>query len=295
MKLSILIDSYLNELKRLNYSPRTIETYKTGLAYLVDFLEPTSITEISSSDLKDFQRKLFKTELRMTSQARILTTVRMLFKYAAKEDFIFADPATSLDLPKEEKRLPRIILSEDEIDQLVNQSNQGYLGLRNRAILETFYATGMRVTELITLNIYSINQHDLTVRIKGKGRKDRIVPISGRALILVQKYINELRPTLAKRNKDADNTLFLGQLGKQMKRADLSNMLKMLAEKAALEKKVTPHVIRHSVATHLLRHGMDIRYIQELLGHEDLRTTQIYTKVENKDLRDMLDRYHPLN
>jgi integrase/recombinase XerD len=219
----------------------------------------------------------------------------MLFKYAAKEDFIFADPATSLDLPKEEKRLPRIILSEDEIDQLVNQSNQGYLGLRNRAILETFYATGMRVTELITLNIYSINQHDLTVRIKGKGRKDRIVPISGRALILVQKYINELRPTLAKRNKDADNTLFLGQLGKQMKRADLSNMLKMLAEKAALEKKVTPHVIRHSVATHLLRHGMDIRYIQELLGHEDLRTTQIYTKVENKDLRDMLDRYHPLN
>lgn len=298
MKLDHAITAYINHITQRNYSYRTIESYRSDLKYLTAYFPIRSIDEINIHELRDFQRHLFQQKLSSASQGRVLTVVRMLFKFSAKYDYIPSNPASSLELPREEKRLPKDILSMKDIKKMIEASDKECaLQLRNRAIMEVFYATGMRVTELIQLTIYSINESNLTVRIQGKGRKERIVPISGRAMILVRNYIEDLRPMLISRNPQAETvgiTLFLSYRGKVLRRADLSLLIQSFAKDAGINTHVTPHIIRHSIATHLLKNGMDIRYIQELLGHEDLRTTERYTKIENKDLQEMVERHHPL-
>ena len=304
MTLHNTIKSYLNHLIQRNYSPRTIETYTGDLSYLSNFFPHQSLTDLNVNDLRYFQRHLFTVKskangrdtLSPATQGRILTVTRMLFKFATKYDYIASDPSAGIELPREEKRLPKDILSLKGIKKMIEASDKEcFLRLRNRAMMEVLYATGMRVSELTSLTIYSIRSNDLSIRTLGKGRKERIVPISGRAMILTEEYVQTLRPILFSRNEEkAGITLFLSLKGKPLQRCDVSSLIKKLAKGAEIKTTVTPHTIRHTVATHLLKNGMDVRYIQELLGHEDLRTTQRYTKVENSDLQEMIERHHPL-
>lgn len=303
MKLSYCMEAYIKNLIQSNYSERSIDTYKRDLKRIQNFFGAQSISEIDHSALYDFQSHLYKVKtkknqsLAPATQGRILTVLRMLFRFAMKMDYIDSNPADKIELPREERRLPRHVLSEEDCKALLIACDKdSAMKLRNRAIIEVFYATGIRVSELINLKLFDIRFQEMTLHIMGKGRKERVIPISGRALLFIEQYIEELRPKLVKRSKtkELSQNLFLSINGNPFQRADVSNLVKSIGKEAKIEIKVTPHVIRHSIATQLLKNGMDIRYIQELLGHEDLRTTQIYTQVANKDLKEMLEKHHPL-
>ncbi len=271
------------------YSHNTIESYKRDLTKLDDYLKK-NINSVNESDIKKYLAFLTEQKESKTSVARNISSLRSFYKFLLIEKVIDNNPLENIELPKLDKRLPKT-LDEEDIDKLLDIKLVDSFSFRNKAMLELMYATGLRVSELVNLKIHDIDLDMALVTTMGKGSKERVIPIGDYALYFVSEYITKYRNNMLK--KEYNDYLFLNNHGKQMTRQGFFKILKNIALENNIDKDFSPHTLRHSFATHLLNHGADLRSIQELLGHSDISTTQIYTHVSNSQLRDNYDEYHP--
>jgi integrase/recombinase XerD len=293
---------YVEWLRTRNYSGRTVENRESYLALFVAWCEARSIArpqEVTKPMLEAYQRHLFHLRraddraLSFRSQHARLVPVRALFRWLTRQNVLLSNPASDLELPRLEKRLPRHVLSESEVERVLSQPKvEESLGLRDRAMLEVLYSTGMRRMELAGLSLQSVDGERGTVLIReGKGKKDRMIPIGERAVSWVEKYVVEVRPLLVM-PPDA-GALFLTQEGASFTPNRLTQLVRDYVSSAELGKTGACHLFRHSMATLMLEHGADIRYIQEMLGHAELSTTQIYTQVSIRRLKEVHASTHP--
>ncbi len=275
-------------------SRHTIEAYGHGLTRFFDHLRGRKIQdlrEVGKFDVQGFLLSLKKKNLRTRSIARNLAAVRSFFRFLIQEGILEVNPLEHLESPKVERTLPEI-LSLTEIEQILEQPDvQTPLGVRDRAMMEMLYATGMRVSELTHLPTQQVNLEGGYVLLYGKGSKERIVPLGSEAIKWVDLYLKTGRGALSKGKESA--TLFVSRSGKGMSRQRFWKNLKDYARKAGLRKRITPHLLRHSFASHLLERGADLRSVQMMLGHVDISTTQIYTHVTGERLKKVHKRYHP--
>lgn len=295
-----LWDSYIKEyvaymrLER-GLSLNTIENYVLDVKKLIDFLEVNHIVvtpvQISEETMQLFVYSL-SSQVNARSQTRILSGLKSFFNYLIFEDYRKTSPLELIEVPKIGRKLPDT-LSVEEIDLLlaaIDLSREE--GERNRAMLETLYSCGLRVTELITLKISDLFFEEGFVKVSGKGNKQRFVPISPTTQKYIHLYKDQVRNHL-KIQKGYDDTLFLNRRGKQLTRAMVFTIIKDLAVKIGLNKTISPHTFRHSFATHLLENGADLRSIQMMLGHESITTTEVYMHLDRKHLSQILSAYHP--
>ena len=273
----------------------SVENYGRDIQKLILFLEESEIKKspvnISDETIQQFVYEISK-KLNARSQSRIISGLRSFFDYLIFENYRKDNPTTLLETPKIGRKLPDT-LSIAEIDNLLGHIDLSHpQGERNRAILETLYSCGLRVTELITLQISDLFFEEGFIRVIGKGDKQRFVPINIETQKFILIYLNHIRNHI-KVQKDFNDTLFLNRRGKQLTRNMIFLIVKELAEKAGIEKKVSPHTFRHSFATHLLENGADLRSIQQMLGHESITTTEIYMHVDKSFLKGVIEKYHP--
>jgi len=273
----------------------SVENYGRDIQKLIFFLEEHEIKKspinITDETIQQFIYEISKV-LNARSQSRIISGLRSFFDYLIFENYRKDNPTTLLETPKIGRKLPDT-LSIKEIDLLLNQIDLSHpQGERNRAILETLYSCGLRVTELITLQISDLFFEEGFIRVIGKGDKQRFVPINVETQKYIVIYMNHIRNHI-KVQKGFEDTLFLNRRGKQLTRNMIFLIIKTLAEKAGVEKKVSPHTFRHSFATHLLENGADLRSIQQMLGHESITTTEIYMHVDKSFLKGVIEKYHP--
>lgn len=290
-----LLDRFLHYLLvERGLSQNTIEAYGHNVNRFLNFLKYKKIDNpdgLSRIDLRTFIYFLKKKRLSPRSIARNLISIRMFFRFLQQEGLIELNPAEAVELPKMAKNLPEI-LSLEEVERLLAQPDtQTPLGLRDRAMLEILYATGMRVSELIHLFTHQIQMEGGYVLLRGKGSKERIVPLGGEAIHWLKRYLTESRPVLLK-GKESTH-LFINRSGKPMSRQQFWKSIKSYGRKGGIQKRITPHVLRHSFASHLLERGADLRSVQMMLGHVDISTTQIYTHVTGERLKKIHQRYHP--
>lgn len=271
------------------YSPNTIESYKRDLIKFDKFCNK-KINSITELDIKKYLSMLTDEAEEKTSVARNISSLRSFYKFLMIEKIVSNDPMENIELPKLDKRLPKT-LDEEDINKLLDIKLVDEFSIRNKAMLELMYATGLRVSELVNLKIHDINLDMALVKTLGKGSKERIIPIGDYALYYLKEYMINYRNSMLK--KEYNDYLFLNNHGKQMTRQGFFKILKKIAIENGIKKDFSPHTLRHSFATHLLNHGADLRSIQELLGHSDISTTQIYTHVSNKVLRNNYDEFHP--
>ena len=288
---------FLEHLELKGFTPRTRETYRSKLNQFLAYLaaKPKKLLDLTGDDLQEYRTHLFYREYRgkplsLETQALQLSVLRMFFKFLAAQNLILIDPAAVLELPKRPRNLPRVILTAGEAKKILEAiDTKDPIGLRDRAILELLYSTGIRVTELIKLTLADLDFDQGLLRVEGKGGKTRIVPIGELACRYVKEYLNQVRP------KDTNQTaLFLSNWQiSPLRRDKVAELCSLRAMQAGIKKKVTVHTWRHTCASLMLKRGADIRYIQELLGHASLKTTQIYTKITVKDLKKVHARCHP--
>jgi len=296
-KIPLTLGKYELYLESRGFSHRTIRQYKGCVALLIEHLKKEGITDLMEVDkyhLRGYQDYLYNdTELTLSSQGARLCGVISFFKYLDKAGLILYNPASSIELPRIKDQLPRKILTEREIKKLLSAPDiDTALGLRDRAILEVFYSTGIRNTELRNLELYDIDFERKEIHIRdGKGGKDRNLPIGEIALIYIKEYTETVRPKYLK-DKES-NILFLSHNGRKLTDDIVPWIVQKYAKRAGLDEKIGAHTIRHSFATHLLKRGAPIRYIQEMLGHTSLDTTQRYTRVEIQDLKKVHRKTHP--
>jgi len=293
--LDILADQYINYLLvEKGLSGNTIESYSSDITRFLDFLKDNRVTSISEADTTVILKYLIilrNQNLGPKSRARHLVSIRGFYRFLLQEKFISSDPSRLIELPKSGLKLPEV-LSIDEVKQLLSSiDNTTPSGARNAAMVELLYAAGLRVSELITLKIQDVNLEACFVRIFGKGSKERIVPIGLFAREKIDSYIKTGRPHLLK--NDTSQYLFVARAGKPMSRQGFWKLLKKYALMAGISKKITPHSLRHSFASHLLEGGADLRAVQVMLGHVDISTTQIYTHVARDQLKKMHEKFHP--
>lgn len=291
------------------YSAMTVKARRIELGYFIDWCEERSIRrpdEVTRGMLERYRQHIFqyrrKTDgapLSHQTQAKRLISVRAFFQWLARQHHLLYNPASELELPKQQQRLPRHILSVAEVEQVLNACDTTEpLGLRDRAMLETLYSTGMRRAELTNLRADDLDLNRGTVFVRqGKGAKDRVVPIGERACRWVERYLFQVRPDLV--DVDDDGTLFLAKHGEGMQAKQLSVIVRGAITRANLERfadthpNAACHLLRHACATHMLENGADIRYIQALLGHADLSTTEVYTRVSIQQLKAVHEKTHP--
>jgi integrase/recombinase XerD len=291
------------------YSAMTVKARRIELGYFIDWCEERSIRrpdEVTRGMLERYRQHIFqycrKTDgapLSHQTQAKRLISVRAFFQWLARQHHLLYNPASELELPKQQQRLPRHILSVAEVEQVLNACDTtDPLGLRDRAMLETLYSTGMRRAELTNLRADDLDLNRGTVFVRqGKGAKDRVVPIGERACRWVERYLFQVRPDLV--DVDDDGTLFLAKHGEGMQAKQLSVIVRNAIGRASLERfadthpNAACHLLRHACATHMLENGADIRYIQALLGHADLSTTEVYTRVSIQQLKAVHQKTHP--
>ena len=278
-----------------NAAANTVASYSSDLTRYLDYLEGTGVREIgtvSDREVTAYVAMLGRTGLSPRSVSRSLSAIKMFHKFLIGEQLTQRDPARLVESPKLPKKLPDV-LNPDEVDEILKQPDTASdLGLRDRAILETMYATGMRVSELIGLKRSSVDEREGFVRVFGKGSKERIVPIGRSALKWLRRYLLKVRVRLA-RDGNGQETLFLNARGKPMSRMSVWNIVRASSTRSGLEKEVHPHTLRHSFATHLLEGGADLRAVQEMLGHSDIATTQIYTHIDREYLKEVHRTFHP--
>ncbi len=278
-----------------NLSHHTVQAYTIDLNKYHEFLKGRDLTNpegVQTEDVVAFLGSLHKQGLANRSISRTLSTVRTFHRFLMAEGLTTADPAESVRPPKQERRLPTV-LEPHEVERLLMQPDVSTIrGIRDRAILEFLYATGVRVSELINLKQSDLFFDEGFVRIFGKGSKERLVPIGDEAIHWTVRYQREVRPLYAKPHLSAD-TVFVTPRGLVMSRVAVWRILKEHARKANITKNVTPHTLRHSFATHLIQGGADLRAVQEMLGHADIATTQIYTHVDRDYLREVHRQFHP--
>ena len=277
-------------------SEHSIEAYLRDIDKLTNYLETQgasiSPSEVTLEHLQAFIRCIGDMEMAPTSQARILSGIKSFFKYCLLEQICTVNPTTLLPSPKTRRKLPDV-LSFEEIEQLISYIDVSKPeGGRNRAMLETMYSSGLRVTELIQLKISCLYLDLGYIRVIGKGNKERLIPVGGDAIKYIKIYKDSIRvhQTVAKNYEDI---LFLNNRGKGLSRVMIFYIIKDLLSKSGIKKSISPHSFRHSFATHLVEGGADLRAVQEMLGHESITTTEIYTHMNREFLRDTLDRFHP--
>jgi site-specific recombinase XerD len=285
---------------RQRYSTRTAPEYLAHVREFLSWLENKglSLGSLRRSDLVSYQAELVGLRKRDGKPYSVgfhlnrLSALKSFFGLLLRRQVVLTDPTSGLERPRVELRLPRTILTVSEARRLVEApKGKTPAVLRDRAMLETLYATGVRASELIALGPYDVDTTDgLLQVVHGKGGKDRNVPLTRSACRALEEYLSQARPQLLQRSK---GPLFVSPRGRPFQRATLARVVGYWAKRAGLRKRVTPHVLRHSVATHLLKRGADIRHIQELLGHERLSTTERYTRVEISDLQAVVKRAHP--
>lgn len=271
------------------YSKNTIESYKRDLTQFNNFTSK-NIKDIDDSDIKKYLKELNILKESNKTVARFISSLRTFYKFLIIEKIVTKNPLENIELPKLNKTLPKT-LDEEDIDKLLNIKLTDNFSFRNKAMIELMYATGLRVSELINLKLQDVDINMALVRTMGKGSKERIIPIGDYALHYLELYILNYRDSMLK--KEYNDYLFLNNHGKQMTRQGFFKILKKIAEENEINKDFSPHTLRHSFATHLLNHGADLRSIQELLGHSDISTTQIYTHVSNKKLKENYNEFHP--
>jgi integrase/recombinase XerD len=288
-----LLDQFINQLRvERGLASNTIVAYNHDLINFFDFLKQRGVSpiQISQEDLVSFIAEK-ETQLSPRSLARNLVSIRMFYRFLVSEGKIESNPARLLGIPKMYQHLPDV-LSRDEVEVfLLQPDTHTVLGKRDKAMLELLYATGLRVTELISLKMSNINLEAGYVRTIGKGSKERVVPIGTKAIDSLKEYLKNGRPSFLE--KGGFPYLFLNSKGRPMTRQGLWKIIRKYALKAGITKTVTPHTVRHSFATHLLEGGADLRSVQIMLGHSDICTTQIYTHVARERLKEIHEKYHP--
>ena len=268
-------------------SQNTIAAYRADLEQLEAFLGRDPL-DAEERELYSF---LARKSGRASSAARRVSTLKRFYRYCVRERLIDADPTLKLDAPKRAPRFPKT-LSEDDVEALLAAPQAATpMGLRDRAMLEMLYATGVRVSELVTLKLHAINLQAGVVRVLGKGSKERLVPLGEEAVHWIERYLKDARPALkGKRDPDA---LFITARGAGMTRQAFWHLIRRYGARAIPGKRLSPHVLRHAFATHLINHGADLRVVQMLLGHADISTTQIYTHVARERLKQLHAKHHP--
>lgn len=286
--------SYLKLEKGL--SQASISAYMADVVKLSQFIEMTaadkSLTDLKLSDLRLFLNWITELGISSRSQSRIISGIKSFFFYLLVEDIIQESPAELLESPKLSRKLPTV-LNIDEINAMVAEIDMSKdEGQRNRAMIETLYGSGLRVSELTGLKISNLMMDHGFLKVVGKGNKERLVPMGGESRKQIKLYIVHVRNKLGVFKDDID-TLFLNRRGKALSRVMVFNIIKDLCRKAGIKKNVSPHTFRHSFATHLVEGGADLRAVQEMLGHESIITTEIYTHLDREYLRDVITQFHP--
>lgn len=274
-------------------SRNTLESYRRDLAQFAVWLDKATGKPLTQAERVDLERYLaFRFPLaKPRSISRLMASLRRYYRFLLREGRIVADPTLQLASPKLPRSLPKS-LSEEEVVQLLNVPDlTQQIGLRDRAMLETLYATGLRVSELVTLKVSEVSLDMGVVRVMGKGSKERLVPLGEEALYWIRRYLGESRPLILERR--LCDGLFVTQRGEAMTRQAFWYLIKRYASQAGITKPMSPHVLRHAFATHLLNHGADLRVVQMLLGHADISTTQIYTHVARERLKQLHALHHP--
>jgi integrase/recombinase XerD len=289
------IENFKNYLKlERGLSMNSIESYEFDLIQFKNFIIENSINEspkkCSSSTVKRYLYKNFSNK-KSRSQARSISALKSFFNYLLFEGEIHSSPLNDIESPKIENKLPEV-LTEDEIKRLISSVNlDSEFGQRNKTIIEVLYGTGIRVSELIELKLSNIFFKESILKVTGKGNKERFVPLGKIALIEIKKYLNN-RDKLKINSKFSD-ILFLNRYGRQLTRSMIFKVINDSSKNAEIDKKISPHTLRHSYATHLLKNGADLRTIQLILGHESITTTEIYTHLDTFHLEEVLKKYHP--
>jgi integrase/recombinase XerD len=293
-----LIKNFTNYLKiERNLSENTITSYLFDLQKLNIFLEENNFSSnpshIKESTLKKFVYKISK-EIKPSSQARIISGIKRFFDFLILENILNENPLENIETPKIGSKLPTT-LTVKEIDKLIDSIDiKSKNKIRNKAIIEILYSCGLRVSELITLKVSDLYFNESIIKVTGKGNKERFVPISKGAINYIEKYLNEIR-VFQKIKKGSEDTLFLNERGSGLSRVMIYIILNDLKIKAEINKKIGPHTLRHSFATHLLENGADLITIQNMLGHENIVTTERYLHVNRKHLVESISKYHPRN
>jgi integrase/recombinase XerD len=297
MEITPIVASFLTHARvEKGLSPNTTSAYRRDLVKFDEFAKKRklSLEAVTSDVLVDFLASLYRQKLESRTVARHLVTLRNFFRYAQVQDLIAVDPTLNLESPKIRRTLPGYLRLE-EVELLLSQpDDMTPLGLRDRAMLEVLYSTGLRVSELVNLRVMDLDTGIGCVRCVGKGDKERIVPIGKKALSLVERYLRDARPKLVGKGKQAlATTLFINRRGSSLSRVGVWKILSAYGRQAGLRVGSTPHMLRHSFATHLLERGADLRSVQLMLGHSDISTTQIYTHVVEERLKQIYKAHHP--
>lgn len=288
------LDDFIHYLQiERGLSENTLQSYARDLRTYAKYLQENEVQEwahVTRAKLTAYLRWLHDDGKSAATIARTLSSIRLFHQFLLREYGLKEDPSIHIDTPKKERKLPKI-LSSDEVDKLLTCPGTDTLTIRNRAMLETLYATGLRVSELLSLELDDLHLEMGFVRCFGKGSKERIVPLGDMAKARLEEYLNRSRKVLLK--SKASDILFVNHHGNPLSRQGFWKVLKQIARDAGIQKEITPHTLRHSFATHLLENGADLRAVQEMLGHADISTTQIYTHVTKTRLKDIYKTHHP--
>lgn len=290
-----ILEMYMNYLAAIRgLSAHTHEAYGHDVGSYLQFLQERAITnlnQVQEADVVQYRAQLKNQHLAERSIVRAMSAIRGFHRYICDEGIVRHDPTLTVETPKIGTHLPEV-MSYDDVERLLDQPNESTpLGLRDKTMLETLYASGMRVSELIALRVSHLHLKDGYVRCVGKGEKERIAPLGKSAVHYITRYLKEARNELIA--AQYVECLFVNRFGKAMSRQACWKIIKKYLKQANLPQNISPHTLRHSFATHLLEHGADLRSLQMMLGHSDIATTQIYTHVSTQRLQDVYDRYHP--
>lgn len=290
-----LLNTFLDYLSvERGLSRNTIISYQEDIGFFMSFLKEHAIDILSKADKNDITNFMLDQKdkgLSPNSIARRLAAIKTFYRFLNRERILRVDPTALIDSPKLWKKIPET-LSVNEVERIITQPDiKNKQGLRDRAILETMYATGMRVSEVVNLKKDNVNLEVGFLRCIGKGNKERIIPLGKKASAIIKKYIEVSRPKILK-NKESE-FLFVSRFGKKISRQSFWKIIKKYAKQAGIKKGIRPHILRHSFATHLLEGGADLRSVQEMLGHSNISTTQIYTHVNKDRLKSIHKMFHP--
>lgn len=296
------IDGFLNHMRvEKSASSLTLVSYRSDLSQFFKFIADkyeTPREEISGElfnhkSVREYLTYLQQQGMSRATMARKLAALRSFVRYLCRENVLSGNPIAAVATPKQDKKLPRFLYPV-EIEMLITAPDiKSTAGKRDRAVLETLYATGIRVSELVGIDLKDMDLPNAIVKVRGKGNKERIVPLGRKATESLTVYINDARVSFARKAPEGSNALFLNKYGKRLSDRSIRNILNKYVEEVALNQKVNPHMLRHSFATHLLNNGADLRSVQELLGHVKLSTTQIYTHLTRENIKNVHNETHP--
>jgi integrase/recombinase XerD len=289
--MKALIKDFLDFIKiERGYAENTVKSYQRDLDQFLKFAKTDKLKQNDRAKIKDYLEHLYDNGFSVSSTERKLACLKSFFHYLVREGKMTADPTSDIKLPKKAKRLPKALSISETIKLISAPREKNHMAIRNAALLEMLYATGMRASEIVALNLDDINFSVSFVKCFGKGSKERIVPVNKITMKAIKEYLEKGRPKFPGKEKDA---LFLDKNGKRLSRQGLWLVLKKYVKMTGVKGKTSPHTLRHSFATHLLEKGADLRSVQEMLGHADISTTQIYTSVSRERLKRMYKKAHP--